>query len=307
MISLILPHIYLNKFYIGDELKNSIRNYEKIEVSGFGIAKIIKALQGEVHVFTFLGGNNGKEVRKEFLRNKIKSEIVFTKNQTEMKVNICDGANKYQLNSMPKVITEKEYIQFYQLITENKHSARVVMLDQRYFKDDEHDFYLDVLKTFSCSNNKLILNIDKSKDWKEIDVKLAVPYAVIHTIDENNVLWTESQRKIIDHFQDAFSKGIHYVIIHVYKKGILFCTKNKKCFIDDSSGYCSNESLESFDSFLGGLAVGIERKYEHENIFKYAYSSAYSTINNGGVTVNIQNSVLRNKKRNKLVILQESK
>lgn len=306
LIILVLPHLYLSKTYNEDDLNVGYMteedNMERLEISGMTIIKTIKLLQSEPFVVSFLGGTTGKHIRKIFTKDNIKSELIYTRCDTELKVNILDKNNKSYavIGEDTKNIIDKEYAIYRSVLNDTRNLAHVVIINENFFKSNEKEFYKDILKFYKNDHYKIILNINKYSNVLDF-LDFIVPYAIKITISKDDKILQKSKEEIAKNYSDFIKKGIHYVIIDIVGEGALFISKNKTCYIEADYGLPCEKISEAVDAFLGAIAVGIERKYEQEKMSKIAFGTSVAVLENKGIAYCKQNDIMINKKKFKLL------
>ncbi|OGO84867.1 MAG: hypothetical protein A2Y24_08805 [Clostridiales bacterium GWE2_32_10] len=311
MITLVLPHLYLVKNYKPYDLeircieqKNDI---DELEISGTPLLRTIKLLQCEPFVVSFLGGISGKNIRKSFIKNNIKSKFIFTRIDTELKVNIVDNDKQYALfGEEPKQIIKKEYSLYKTELNNFKNLTNVVVIDEEYFKSNEKEFYNDILKFYKNDHYKVIVNTNKYINIHEIS-KHSTPYAIKVTLDKDDAFSQKSKEDIVKLYADYIQLGIHYVAVDIVGKGAILISKNKTCYIETEHKLCCEKVFEAKDAFLGAMAVGIARKYEQEKILKLAFSTSLAVLKANGINYCTQNDIMLNKKNSKISELYNKK
>ncbi|OGO82205.1 MAG: hypothetical protein A2Y18_01200 [Clostridiales bacterium GWD2_32_19] len=305
MIILVLPHLYLSKTYHEDDLNvgymSQKDNMEKLEISGMPIIKTIKLLQSEPFVVSFLGGITGKHIKKVFTKNNIKSEHIYTRSDTELKVNILDNNNKSYavIGENAKNIMDKEYAMYKSILNNLRNMAHVVIINESFFKSNEKEFYADILKFYKNDHYKIIVNTDKYSNILDFS-DIIIPYAIKVTISKDDKILEKSNDEIVKKYLAYIKKGIHYVAIDIAGKGAIFISKNKTCYIESNHDLPSEKISEAIDAFLGAIAVGIERKYEQEKMSKIAFGTSVAVLQNKGISYCKQNDIMINKNKFKI-------
>ena len=98
MILLVSPHNVVKKTLYVDSFKTDKTNmllnkHTEIYSEGINIALMLKILQNEPFILTFIGGINGKHVKNYIHVNKLKAEMIHMNRGTYEKLDIVDTAS----------------------------------------------------------------------------------------------------------------------------------------------------------------------------------------------------------------------
>lgn len=301
MINLIMPYIKVKKkYYIEKLVLGEVHKYnsEKVNlnISGMYTTNIVKMLQSEIMVFSFIGGLYGKYIKNYLHKSKVKFGLIPTKSNTELQIVIADKENNKTVIKDKKMdVEDREYGLFINKISEWSKVANVNVINENFISNLDDKKYEEILRLLNKSNNKVIISLGyNNEDYEKLDS--LIPYAIVVTKYINSNFKNQTMIEIINYYKEYVLKGIHYVVIDFGKRGCVIISKNKTCYIKPLE-IKDEYKREWSEGVLGAFCVGIEKKYEQEKIGKLMVGtiiSGYSYLNNGYIS---KNDILRNKKK----------
>ncbi len=258
--------------------KDNIIIEQTIEIQSAGVhaAKTIKILQGEPVVHGFLGELNGRYIKNELDRNKIKTSFVWIAAHTQVNTTIVDKTHTQVTNLVNQGIDiqQKEEMYLIKKIHQEMPNGRVMILGNNTPKGLSAAFYQDLIVEGKKQNIKSVLAAEEQQLLYGLE---AIPYAV--KLNEKQLqqlnIHGETIEQWLPQLQQWIYKGIHYIALDLGERGAYLLSKNKSCYIEPPPLRFSYNPLASH-AFLGALAVGIERKYEQEKIAKLSLASSLS-------------------------------
>ena len=236
---------------------------------GIHVADII-TIMGEKCILTgFLGGKTGEFIRNKLNDRNIRHEFVDVNSETRMCVNIMtpDGKQTEVLEQGP-FITEKEqqiFLEKYKLLLKN---ADIIVASGSLPTNINNNFYETLIQIANNKGKMFLL------DTSGITLKNGIaarPYSIKPNLAEMECY---AQCKI-KNIKDAVTiiqllgEKITMPIISLGKegaivkyKGIIYHVMPPKLSVVNAVG--------SGDAFMAGLAIGLTRKYDTQNVIKLA-------------------------------------
>lgn len=276
MILTITPNSLLERRLVFNSILNGAVNRSRTEYfyaggKGINVSRQLNQLGIKNQSLTFLGGNNGKLLRKTLENESINFNAVNTKDETRWAAVTIDESKKeitsfFSQNSEPSENEVDEFIQkmdkaiqncsivLFAGSSPNKTAQRIftegVELANKYDKISFIDTYGEHLKEciekspFALHNNK-----------KEIENSLGVEL--------------ESEQDILNFLDSLYSKNIKMAFItdgknEVYSSKFDFHYKTKPPTVK------SFNPLGSGDAFVAGIIYGIERSLVYNDSLKLA-------------------------------------
>ncbi|NLP45422.1 MAG: hypothetical protein GX347_00050 [Epulopiscium sp.] len=272
----------IHESYIVEDFQTGQNNKiikQKIEIQSAGVhaAKTIKILQGEPLIHGFLGELNGRYIKNELDRNKIRSNIVWIESHTQVNTTIIDPTNNQTTNLENRGIDiqPKDEVYLMKRIHQDMPYGRVMILGNGVPNGISQTFYHDLILEGKKKNIKTILASEGDSFLYGLK---ALPYAI--KLDQKQLIQLNihSEKPLeewLPRLQKWIGKGIHYIAIDLGKQGSYIVSKNKICYTRIPKLNIEYNALASH-AFLGALAVGMERKYEQEKIAKLALATSLS-------------------------------
>lgn len=287
MISNIVLNPSIDKTCIVEDLEIDQSNLiidQRMSIGGEGVdvSRIIKILQAEPLVLSFLGGLNGRYIKSSLDKAKIKSNFIWVNGDTKLNTLLIDSitGTKTLLKDEGVSIQEKDFIRFRQEMKNYVKDSSVVLIDGRLPKGLTYEFFDEVIDHAKRYNTKIIMSTDGEELRKAFAFQ---PYAI--KIKKQNLrdlnLHTNDMKEILMGLYDMMIEhSIHYIAVDMGIEGAYLISKNKICQGLPNIKIEPVNLKSNYSAFLAALTVGIERKYELEKIIKLMVASSYATMIN---------------------------
>lgn len=275
----------IDKTCVVEDLEPDGSNFivdQNMNIGGQGIdsCRIIKILQSEPLVLGFLGGLNGRYIKSNLEKNKIKSHFLWVNGDTKLNTVIIDSIKGTQMKVYDEGFTigHKDMLRFKQDIQSYMKDSSVIVLNGLIPSGISISDYYDLIDKAANYNTKLVLSAEGEVLRKGLEIN---PYAIKLTEQSIKDLGidTEDEKQMLEElYQMIVEKSIHYVAIDLGVKGAYTISKNKICYCEPTIDFEPIKTNGASSAFLAALAVGIERKYEQEKISKLLVASSFSTM-----------------------------
>ncbi len=238
---------------------------------GLNVARVAK-LMGEVVGATGpLGGGNGDFIQKGVVDLGIKSLFCPIAGESRICVNVSDVVNQHSTEVLEAgpVISEEEAAVQLKLFTDLMNDTDVVTMSGSMAKGLPTDYYGQLIQAAKDKGVRTLL--DSSGEAFVAGVK-AKPYAIKPNEDEIKKVYHEPVETIEDKMAAIRffkNEGIELPIISMGKDGSLAGLSDGIYKVSIPSVKVVN-TVGSGDSFIAGLAIGLQRGLDEQSMLKMA-------------------------------------
>ena len=262
---------------------------------GIHVANVINILKEACIATGFLGGKTGEFIESKLKDYNINQDFVKIQGDTrECLAIITDDLVQTEILEPGPIVTNEEQNKFldkYQSLIKN---CNIIVASGSVPKNIPKNFYKTLIEIAKTHNKKFLL--DTSGDLLKEGLE-AKPFFIKPNKDEIEAL---TGRKIlsvndaIDEIKEFHKKGIDLVVISLGKDGSIAGFNGKFYKVTVPKVNAINP-VGSGDSYVAGIAIGLQKNLSIENILKYA--SACGTANameeeTGFVSENVVNDLL---------------
>ena len=271
-------HIQIGQYEEGTTI--DVNRYDlRIASSSIYAAYIMRLLQAEPYVLGFAGGIGGRYIKNFLDKNRIKSNLI-TKDK-ELKTTIIISAEN---GTSTRLIDDEEA--FVEADAKNIKHKLVAQIDEAELMVINGDITHSGSRTILMASIDLVQKAHKrlliSLEGKQIMPFIQCsPFAILLDVQQVEMLTDgavglEGSLEILR--QLAIKHHIHYIFFPSGNQ-IVGITRNKISY-----GYIPNATPEILTwgkhAVLGGLAIGVKRKYEFEKMIKLMTSIRYAITQN---------------------------
>lgn len=266
-----------------DQSNRIIDQKMNIGGSGIDVARIIKILQGEPMVLSFLGGLNGRYIKSNLDKAKIKSSFYWVGGDTMMNTYLIDSVNgtKTTLRDVGLKIGEKDSLRFKQEIKNFIKDSGALLINGNVNVEEQEvlqNFYLEMIEIAKSLNAKIVISTKGELLRKTLSFG---PYGIHVKQDEIRELGiiADTKEEILKQLHEILvNHHIHYIAVDLGLEGAYLISRKKICYGEPhiKKEPIRQESRES--AFLAAFTIGIERKYEQEKIVKLMVAASYATM-----------------------------
>lgn len=258
--------------HIGKENRSAIENY-KAGGKGINVSRQLNILSVDNLAFTFLGGSNGKLLKKLLTEEKINFTSISTHSETRSSAIIIDESTKMITSCFgndPKIsLTEAEEFKL-KLEKMIQNCEMVVFSGSSPCEETNSIFPFGI----QVANQYDKISICDTYGTHLKDCIKASPTILHNNIDEvekSLKVSLRSENEVIDHLKFLYNKKIKQAFItdgtnpsYVSNFDFIFKVKNPKVDTVDSTG--------SGDSFVAGIVYGWHRNLPFEDSLLIASS-----------------------------------
>ncbi len=241
-------------------------------------AYTIKLLQGEPHILGFIGGFGGRYIKSFLDKNRIKSDFVWINGETKSIYNIIDSVNGTHTTMLDYGTSiEKQNLKNlkYKVYNHIK-DAKVGVLSGEMPYGTDFDRIEEYIQSMNDKHTKLVIGLKGQALRKSLAYH---PYAVKidkDSIKDLDIRFNNKETMLKALYQILLDNNLHYLIYDAHNEGIYMLSKNKIILaVYNQEIEILDESYTS-DAMIGGIAVGLERKYELEKLAKLAAGINYA-------------------------------
>ena len=264
------------RYKISEVTKGSIMRASHVDNTpggkGIHVANVVTILKEDCIATGFLGGKTGEFIEEKLNEYNIRQDFVKIEGDTrECIAIITDDLTQTEiLEPGPEVkISEKD--EFIKKYTELIKDSDIIVASGSLPRNIPKDFYGKLIKMVNDLGKKFLL--DTSGELLKEGIK-AKPFFIKPNKDEIEALTgrkIESVEDAIAEIKEFHKKGIELVVISLGSDGSIAGYNNKFYKINVPKVNAVNP-VGSGDSYVGGIAVALQRGYNIENMLKYASS-----------------------------------
>ena len=235
---------------------------------GINVSKVIKSFGEEIMATGFLGGNSGKCILDGLDEMNIERNFIKISGETRSCLAIIsnDGSQTEILETGP-LISENEKNKFLELYEKLLDKVDIICASGSLPKGLDSSIYSELIKIAKKKNKKFLL--DTSGEALKLGIE-ASPFLIKPNKEElENLLGysMDSEEKLINAGRFLLNKGIEIVVISLGEKGALLFNGNYIYRANLPSIKAINP-VGSGDAMIGGMAVGLSKNYDYENIIR---------------------------------------
>lgn len=282
MILVVNLNASVDKKYLMDELNEGlVMRAKSVENTpggkGIHVANVSKILKQKCIVTGFLGGKTGEFIHDKLIEYGINQDFVNIKGETRECLAIItnDLIQTEILEPGPKV-TKEEQNNFIDKYSELLEEANIVVASGSVPRNVPKNFYKKLIHMANSKNKKFLLDTSGDLLREGIEGK---PFFIKPNKDEIEFLTgrrIESYKDAVREIKEFHKKGIELVAISLGSEGSVVGYKGIYYKVTVPRINAINP-VGSGDSFVAGVAIGLERDYEIEDILRLA--SACGTAN----------------------------
>lgn len=282
MILVINLNASVDKKYVMDDLnKGLVMRAKSVENTpggkGIHVANVSTILKENCIVTGFLGGKTGEFIHDKLEKYGIKQDFVNIKGDTRECLAIItkDLVQTEILEPGPEV-TEEEQKRFIDKYIELLEEANIIVASGSVPRNIPKDFYKKLIDIANSKNKKFLLDTSGDLLREGIEGK---PFFIKPNKDEIEFLTgrrIESHKDAIREIKEFHKKGVELVAISLGAEGSVIGYKGVYYKVTVPKITAINP-VGSGDSYVAGVAIGLERGYEIEDILMLA--SACGTAN----------------------------
>lgn len=282
MILVINLNASVDKKYILDDLnKGLVMRAKSVENTpggkGIHVANVSTILKENCIVTGFLGGKTGEFIHDKLEKYGIKQDFVNIKGDTrECLAIITNDLIQTEILEPGPEVTEEEQNRFIDKYIELLEEANIIVASGSVPRNIPKDFYKKLINIANSKNKKFLLDTSGDLLREGIEGK---PFFIKPNKDEIEFLTgrrIESHKDAIREIKEFNKKGVELVAISLGAEGAVIGYKGVYYKVTVPKITAINP-VGSGDSYVAGVAIGLERGYEIEDILMLA--SACGTAN----------------------------
>ncbi|WP_191567289.1 1-phosphofructokinase [Metabacillus idriensis] len=284
MITTVTLNVAIDKSYVIDVLKKGevmrVRQCTKTAGGkGLNVARVIKICGEKVLATGIVGGHSGAYVEDMLKEQDIVYDFARTASETRTCINILDSeGNSTEFLEPGDPVAQTELDDFLDKFEEMISESDVITISGSVPKGVNIDIYSRLVAMVKEKGKQVIL--DTSGDLLKEGIK-ACPTMIKPNRDEVKALLNisvDDWDELVASARKLQSTGIKFVVVSLGTDGALVVTKDRIYHGKPPSIQPVN-TVGSGDSMVAAFAVGLARKYNVEEMLRYAISvSAANTL-----------------------------
>ena len=256
----------------------AVETYNTAGGKGLHVANICRILGEEYVASGFLGGHTGALIRDILDAQGYNHEFVDIAAETRSCINIGtpDGKQTEVLESGPAV-TAEEKVAFLARYNEFLTRADIIVGSGSLPKGLPKDFYGQLIEMAQKQGKIFLLDTSGATLEESLAYK---PFMIKPNKDEIQALTGREIRTVADAIREAVSfadRGIKLPIISLGKEGAVAWYENQAYTIQPPVFKAVN-AVGSGDSFVAGIAIGLQRHYGIEDVLKLAAACGTANV-----------------------------
>lgn len=269
------------KYELNDLKKDTVMRARSVENTpggkGIHVANVATILKENCKVTGFLGGKSGEFVEEKLDEYGIKQDFVKIQGETrECLAFITDDLVQTEILEPGPSVTINEQEEFLEKYISLVNDSEVIVASGSLPKNVPSTFYRNLIEIANSQEKKFLL--DTSGEALKEGIK-GKPYFIKPNKDEIENLTGRKINSIEDAIREIknFQKeGIKFVVISLGKDGSIAGINDEFYRVTFPQVKAVNP-VGSGDSYVSGIAIGLERGYDIKDILKFA--SACGTSN----------------------------
>ncbi|MDO5422538.1 MAG: 1-phosphofructokinase [Eubacteriales bacterium] len=275
MITTITLNVAIDKAYVVDTLtKGEVMRVKTCSNTaggkGLNVAKVVKLCKEEVTAAGFVGGHAGAYVCDMLDKAHVPNRFVHTAGETRSCINIlaADGSSTEFLEP-GEPVTEADVAAFLKEFDGIVEESDVVTISGSMQKGIPADMYATLIRKVKAAGKKVIL--DTSGKLLEDGIR-ALPTMIKPNDDEIEMLLgvpVTNREEILAGAKKLHAMGIEIVVVSLGSDGALMVT-DKGVYHGRPPKISVVNTVGCGDSMTAAFAVGLARRYEAEEMLRYA-------------------------------------
>lgn len=269
------------RYKISEVTKGSVMRASHVDNTpggkGIHVANVVTILKEDCIATGFLGGKTGEFIEEKLNEYNIRQDFVKIQGDTrECIAIITDDLTQTEILEPGPEVKISEQDEFIKKYTELIKDSDIIVASGSLPRNIPKDFYGKLIKMANDLGKKFLL--DTSGDLLKEGIK-AKPFFIKPNKDEIEALTgrkIESVEDAIAEIKEFHKQGIELVVISLGSDGSIAGYNNKFYKVNVPKVNAVNP-VGSGDSYVGGIAVALQRGYNIEDMLKYA--SACGTAN----------------------------
>lgn len=269
------------RYKISEVTKGSVMRASHVDNTpggkGIHVANVVTILKENCIATGFLGGKTGEFIEEKLNEYNIRQDFVKIQGDTrECIAIITDDLTQTEILEPGPEVKISEQDEFIKKYTELIKDSDIIVASGSLPRNIPKDFYGKLIKMANDLGKKFLL--DTSGDLLKEGIK-AKPFFIKPNKDEIEALTgrkIESVEDAIAEIKEFHRQGIELVVISLGSDGSVAGYNNKFYKVNVPKVNAVNP-VGSGDSYVGGIAVALQRGYNIEDMLKYA--SACGTAN----------------------------
>lgn len=269
------------RYKISEVTKGSVMRASHVDNTpggkGIHVANVVTILKEDCIATGFLGGKTGEFIEEKLNEYNIRQDFVKIQGDTrECIAIITDDLTQTEILEPGPEVKISEQDEFIKKYTELIKDSDIIVASGSLPRNIPKDFYGKLIKMANDLGKKFLL--DTSGDLLKEGIK-AKPFFIKPNKDEIEALTgrkIESVEDAISEIKEFHKQGIELVVISLGSDGSVAGYNNKFYKVNVPKVNAVNP-VGSGDSYVGGIAVALQRGYNIEDMLKYA--SACGTAN----------------------------
>ncbi len=269
------------RYELNDIKKDTVMRARSVENTpggkGIHVANVATILKENCLVTGFIGGKSGEFIEENLKYYGIKQDFVKIKGETrECLAFITDDLIQTEILEPGPTVTVNEKEEFLEKYINLVNDSDVIVASGSLPKNTPNTFYRNLIEYANKKGKKFLLDTSGEPLKEGIEAK---PYFIKPNKDEIEVLTGRKINSVEDavrEIKEFHEKGIKFVVISLGKDGSIAGINNELYRVTFPQVEVVNP-VGSGDSYVAGIAIGIERGYDVRDILKLA--SACGTAN----------------------------
>lgn len=269
------------RYKISEVTKGSVMRASHVDNTpggkGIHVANVVTILKEDCIATGFLGGKTGEFIEEKLNEYNIRQDFVKIQGDTrECIAIITDDLTQTEILEPGPEVKISEQDEFIKKYTELIKDSDIIVASGSLPRNIPKDFYGKLIKMANDLGKKFLL--DTSGDLLKEGIKTK-PFFIKPNKDEIEALTgrkIESVEDAISEIKEFHKQGIELVVISLGSDGSVAGYNNKFYKVNVPKVNAVNP-VGSGDSYVGGIAVALQRGYNIEDMLKYA--SACGTAN----------------------------
>lgn len=262
------------RYEIEDLKKNTVTRARRVQNTaggkGIHVASVVTTLKEECIVTGFLGGKSGKFIEDELDEKGVKHDFINVNGETrECLALITDDLSETEILEPGPLISVKEQGMFFDKYYKLLEECSLVVASGSVPRNIPEDFYKRLSEAANYKGKRFLLDTSGNLLLEGIKGK---PYFIKPNKEEIENLTgrkVESVQDVIHEIKIFQKMGIPFVAISLGEKGSIVGYENRFYEVKSPKVKLVN-SIGSGDSYVAGIAIGLERGYTIEDTLKLA-------------------------------------
>lgn len=269
----------MNSFEMG-QTNRVMQKFQQGGGKGINVARVIKALDGDVLIGGFVGGLNGEKIKASLEEQSLPTSFI----QIEGESRICLTVTNYQTKEMTELleggptIQQHEWNEMLRWTEVQAEGSEYFVLSGSLPKGVPSNAYATIIRLLKEKGVRVALDTSGEALKEGIE---AIPFAIKPNEDELSQLIgkkVEMQEDLIQAGEKLCDSGIEHVCFSLGEKGALFINGTGVYQVNAPKINVVN-TVGSGDAFLGGLIFKLSQGASEEEAYKWAV--ACGSVNAG--------------------------